>query len=480
LPIAFGLLALWLVAFKLTVAQPSHADEILFKSPALSLASGTGWRAPEERGYFGWQPPLDEVFACYPPLYSFLFACCIKVVGFSWRVCAAYDVLIHLLLSGVVVCFLRSAVPARPVIAWLAGMLFLLSGYPPRPDRLAMIFGYSSLILLLSAHGGWSGTRLAFVGALFGLCLGTSFPCAVAFGPLIMAVVLAGHPGMRQTAARLGIIGAVALVVVLGVIAPVVLSHPGAVAQNLGATAHTISAPFIYNLTQLVKYHHMAVLALVALLLPGVWAWIPMLGRPQTPFRRAWLLWYGAACVPLAVFLMKSAYQGAYYWFLMPWLAAALFQPEIHRRVFHRLAPGWLVVAFLPLLAFEGRTVAATLLEPAGRRLPAFQQPVEELIPAGASVLVGGEFWWLLAGRNQTYDFAAKESLSADLVDYVIITGAGSGSPGTHQPLPRFMGDHYIEIANLMNTSRPTLFGLPLSRSSFSPAPVVFRRKDLR
>ncbi|WP_395739475.1 hypothetical protein [Prosthecobacter sp.] len=476
--IIFILTAVLILLFKLSVSQPAHVDEIFFKAPAVSWASGTGWRSPEEPNYGGWQPPLNDVFASYPPVYPFLFSCCIKVFGFSWRVCAGYDAIVHTLLAGVLVFFLRSVLPSRPVIAWLAGWLFLLSGNMPRPDQLAMSFGYGSLALTFRTQR-WTWRSLALSGLLFGFCLGTSVPCSVALAPLFGAVLLGRHCTFRQTANRVAIMGVVAAVTALIIVLPVWLYHHGALEQNINATADITNYEFTSSLGNLLRYWYPTLLAFGIFTLPGIWSLGVILQKHEKQRLASWLLWYGSALLPLAFFFIKSTSQGAYYWFFMPWLIAALF--HFHLRETH-LARWWfvlLVAGFLPLAVTSLRSMLVAKLTVSDKRIDAFRQIIEDNVPKGASVVCGGDYWWLLARRNRVYDILDHAALRTDQVDYIIVTGIGSGTADLHHALPPFASDgHYQLIHFTRETSLSSLFGIPLSRSTSSPAPSVYRRKD--
>ncbi|WP_395750196.1 hypothetical protein [Prosthecobacter sp.] len=478
-PAVFVLTALFLFAFKLTVSQPAQVDEIFFKSPGLSWASGTGWRSPEEPHYGGWQPPLNEVFASYPPVYPFLFGCCVKIFGFSWRVCAGYDAVIHILLSGVLILFLRSAAPSKQGMAWNAGWLFLLSGYPPRPDQLAMSFGYGALALILGLDEKCGWRRLVLSGVLFGFCLGTSVPCSVALAPLLVALMLRRHRVFGLTFKRFVVICGVATATALVIVLPVWLYHHGALAQNLNATASITGYTFSTSLGHLFRYWYPVLIAVGIFMLPGVMALFVNLKLRQKEQVVSWLVWYGSISLPLAFFFLKSTFQGSYYWFFIPWLIAALSQFHLYGPQVPRCTLAILLVGFLPLTGLNVRMMLGAYLTPSDQRIEAFRQTVEGLVPEGASVACGGDYWWLFAHRNQVYDLLNHAALQADQVDYVVVTGIGSGGADKHGSLPPFAGGERFQLIHSQpGPSLPSLLGIPLFRSTFSPAPAVFRRKD--
>ena len=74
-------------------------DEIFFKAAGREWAATGRFAAPELAGALGLAPPLEEVWLPYPPLYPILFGGFVKVFGFGWRACVAFDALIHACLA---------------------------------------------------------------------------------------------------------------------------------------------------------------------------------------------------------------------------------------------------------------------------------------------------------------------------------------------------------------------------------------------
>jgi hypothetical protein len=70
-------------------------DEIFFKAAGREWAATGRFAAPELAGTLGLEPPLEEVWLPYPPLYPILFGGFVKLFGFGWRVCVAFDAVIH-------------------------------------------------------------------------------------------------------------------------------------------------------------------------------------------------------------------------------------------------------------------------------------------------------------------------------------------------------------------------------------------------
>jgi hypothetical protein len=481
LKLIFFLCGALLLIFKLTVSQGGHVDEIFFKAPGLNWAIDNGWCSPEETGFGGWSPPLDEVFASYPPLYPFFFGLFVKLFGFGWRVCAGYDAGIHVALAFVLVHFIRLAVPARPHVGWVIGILFLFTAYPARPDRLAMIFGYFSLALLLCDGPKLPVRRYAGSGMLFGFCMGTSIPCALALSPMFAALIWHADKNIKVAATRLIVAAATTGITFLVIVLPVLWFHADAWKQNLSATRHVTSFAFLSSLTHLFRYHSLSLVLLLLLLLPGIFVFLRLLkARREIGFSQ-WFFWYGSACFTLAFFMIKSTFQGYYHWFFIPWFAAALFQSNLCQFWSRRTALFWVAVSLIPALAFNVRTMLAALVTKHERRVSSFSALVESQVPEGASVLCTAEYWWLLASRNHVYDIMNHGVMDVERIQYIILTGCGTGAPNTHQPLPPFAnhGDYEL-ISSSLAQDVPSIFGIPLTRSSTSPAPVIFRRIEAK
>lgn len=469
---AFVAVAVVLIAISVFRGYPAHQDEVFFKAAGLHWAMGEGWRAPEEENYAGWTPPLQEVFASYPPIYPFLFGTLIKVFGFSQTTANCYDACIHVLLAAVLVIFARRAIPQLPLVAWSLGLCWLLSGYPARPDRLAMLFGFSALVFLVTPQIGVKRWLDNLVGVLLGLCAATSVPAAVAMGPLVVALCCRGPA--RWVFARLLAIGLPAVLVAALVCLPVYLYDARALQQNLDATNRiTHALGFTEGLRHLLRLNVATAVCSALLIVAGL-----VLSRPENSrdwWR--WIRWSFVPLVPLGVFLTQSSFQANYHWFLIPWLAVALFSPE--RRVppplFLRTTI--LVAAFALPILYAQRTTLSALVTGGDQRVERYRVAVEAVVPPGA-VVMARDYWWLLGERNRVLD-PMVWTTAATRPEYLVLSGYGSGAPGRPNALsPEQISRDYELVLDQLGRSVPTLFGVPLSRSTFSAGPMIYRRKD--
>jgi hypothetical protein len=108
------------------------------------------------------------------------------------------------------------------------------------------------------------------------------------------------------------------------------------------------------------------------------------------------------------------------------------------------------------------------------------QRVLDALIPAG-SVVLTYDAWWLLAGSRQVYDARwARPDMSS--VDYIVLTGNGTGTPG----LPTALGGSLLEgdrslndfrpIADNLNRVRPSICGFAITNSAYGFGSLVLQR----
>ncbi len=475
----FCILAISLFYIKTQVSFPVHGDEVFFKAPGLSWARTGNWNSPEEYNYGGWKPPLHEVFASYPPLYPFFFGCLIKLVGFNWQSCAAYDVLVHILLSSVLIFTFRAVHPKATNVAWLFGILFLLCWYVPRPDRLAMLFGYFSIaIVFINKQANKNYIRL-IAGALFGLCVATSVPCGIALTPIVIGLILSDNRDLLGRGKHLFSFGAAAFLLATLAVTPVLIYNWGAIEQNMNASKAITSFSFGSGLEFVYKYHRDTCIAVVLLLIPCLIGVLHGVLKPNVQQGYQWLSWYGLALPSMIFFFSKTTFQGNYHWFFIPWLIICLFNRSLHSKWVNALRISLLIATLIMPITINLRQVIGSLVTPESRRVEAYEKTVEELIPKNASVLAT-DYWRILAMRNRISDILNYAQLNADQIDFIIVTGYGSGADGRPQPLPPFAEGHYDMIYNDLDKMTPKFLGIPLTNGAYSCAPVIYRRKDLK
>jgi hypothetical protein len=475
---AFAVMAVALLALSILRGFPAHQDEIFFKAAGLHWADGQGWNAPEEHNFGNWEPPLQEVFASYPPLYPFFYGVVVKYAGFSQRTANTYDASIHVLLALALVMFAKQVMGQGLAMPWVIGGLWLLCGYAPRPDRLAMLFGYMAIALVFWRSSRYGKTRDVLAGLALGGCFATSFPCTLALAPLLMGGCFLSSENWNKAVWRIFKIGLIAISTGAACIIPVLLYHSGAIQQNMAATSSiTNTIGFVEGLKHLTRFHIPAVLATSVLLGMGGAFLFHARERVNPTAWKLWLVWYAIPAVPLTIFLMKSTFQGGYHWFLIPWLSVALFVPAIHGKLSETMR-GWILVAALFVaIAHSQKTNLSSMASGGQQQVLRFQSEVEKLVPAGATV-AARDYWWLLARRNQVFDTMVGYRLEQP-VDYIVVTGFGSGALGRPQSMPTRIYEDYEVVLNELGRLRPSIFGLPLSRSTYSAGPLILKRKSL-
>jgi hypothetical protein len=474
------------VAFLTWFGRFPATDEIFFKAPG-RLWSVTGrFAAPELTGYLKVEPPLEELWAAYTPGYPFLFGLYCKLVGFGWRQCVLYDALIHVTLAGLTYLTLRKLDPSLSRwIALLVGLAVFPLGQAGRPDELGICFALAGLLLLLGAKVGWKALLLS--GGLLGLSAFTSLAVALVLGTGV-ALVLLGQP--VPLARRVGLLlawGTAAAAVFAATIGPLLLLEPAAYRQFV-ANAQFLDRGFSPNsLLVFWRYGRPVFLLTFACVLIAVLSLA--FARRHLGQVAAWArLWAGPLSGVVLVLVGLSG-RYTYLWFVGPWLlcASAIQVARLYQVRRPRLASGLLVLLVAGVLAGSENGVKETLVLlqlPEDQSLAHNTAKVCELIPEGHVVLTSGEYWWALAGRDQILDSYFSRPSNLDDIDFVVLTGNGSGEPGRPASLAPELNDsvqadlqaHFQPVYNHLNRSPLRLAGVRLSNSAYGFGPVVLAR----
>jgi hypothetical protein len=121
-------------------------------------------------------------------------------------------------------------------------------------------------------------------------------------------------------------------------------------------------------------------------------------------------------------------------------------------------------------------TIRATL--PPDQRMQHNLRVIHKLVPSGAGVLTY-DFWPALMNTHETYSTDAAFP-PWEQIDYVILTGNGSGAPGKSQTLlpeqQRYLDEHYTVIHDHLNVT-PFRIGPLKTNSAWGYGPLILKRK---
>jgi hypothetical protein len=271
-----------------------------------------------------------------------------------------------------------------------------------------------------------------------------------------------------------------AAVVFLLVMLPLVLITPYGLAQLTQNAGDSVRTTFRYALENSLRYGRAHYLACAAALV------IALAHAVETLRRRTWSVWFELWLPPLValgallVFLPVKYY---YVWIVGPSLfaSAACALAMLPWRSIARAA-----VATMALLFWLAAASRFALMSAVRATLPTDQRMAENVrmlhrtIPAGSGVMTY-DFWPALAGSSyQTYSTEANPRWSD--VDYIVLTGNGSGTPGQPQTLrPEQLGyveQHYAPIYDHLNR-RPFQLGPIRTNSAWGYGPLILKRKTM-
>lgn len=463
------------LAVLLIYGRFAHTDEVFFKAAGLQWALQGRFAAPELHGFLGLHPPLETVFLPQPPIYSFLFGLFVKAFGFGWRTCIAYDALIHLALVAVAY-VLALRMSSRVDVAAVVGLAVLPQGTMSRPDELAMCFG--SLAILAVMDHPLTRRRAAAMGLFLGVAAGTSAGVAVLLGLVAAVKVLATDIPLRRKVTCLGISLVVAAMALVAILAPILAFHPDAYQQYLGLAADQVGrggwgAGFQFAW----RYGRGVMLMEACCLLVGTMALVTGAQRAS-----AWMAVWLAPLAGMAFIAVALPSKYTYLWFLGPWLIACALSSLVllGARRWRPLGAA-LIVAGIAVgsINYLGQ-MAIVLILPADQRIGVNHERVRSLVPPGTAVLAL-EDWWSLGADHQVFD--SYFSQPNGIVDYVVLTGNGSGTPGKPQALnpnlERLVAEEFVVLDDHLNREPLSLFGFRLTNSAYGFGSLVFQSRRL-
>lgn len=465
-------------------------DEVFYKAAGRNWAMTGRFAAPELVGRLAEGPPLTEIYFAQPPLYTFLFGVYTKLVGFGPRSCILYDVLIHLLLvwSAIVAARIVFRLPWN--LAALCGVLSLPLGTVGRSDELAIVFALWAAVAFRSAIPRRLGALIG--GALLGLCGATSLSALALLGPLIAWELLIEKQGMSERIWNFCLAVAAGLTSAAVCVAPILINHPTAYQQlieHAGVQSGVLSfiagkgwklpGGLFHIWTDALWYGpEYGILVAGLLAFAALCRWFD---KSCTGFQYSRIL-LAALLLACLVLLMPGKYF--YLWFLGCWLLiscvalAAAVCPSIsqgRRRLL--LAVGACVWLAASMPYFHRKAILWTL--PADQSLTANMTSVRNRIPLDVGVMTT-EYWWALADRDRVYD-ALFSNPGIDQVDYIVLSGNGSGKPATPQGIrAKYETSDFQTIFNHLNPVPESFLGLRLSRSSYGFGPYILKKKGIK
>jgi hypothetical protein len=113
---------------------------------------------------------------------------------------------------------------------------------------------------------------------------------------------------------------------------------------------------------------------------------------------------------------------------------------------------------------------------PEDQRMDVNVAMLRRTIPANAGVMTY-DFWPALAGSMRMYSTEAEPPWSD--VDYLVLTGNGSGAPGQPQTLRpeqlAYVREHFVPVLDRLNP-QPFALGPIRTHSAWGYGPLILRR----
>lgn len=457
-----------------------HGDEIFYKAAGRQWAQSGKFAAPELVGWVIAGPPVDQIFLAYPPAYMFLFGLYTRLFGFGWNQIMLFDPLIHVGLAVITFVTVRNLVKDSPIwLAAITGLAIIPLGLLGRPDELSTCFGMASFVLLLSSP--LSFWRVALAAGLFGLTIATSIGGAIVMGPVAFFLLLMNSEPWPRRIREILIFGLVALVTFGAALAPILVAYPSAYLQftprfheDHGGILKTWDAFMQLGLT-LSIFPYFAALA-IALLSCAI-------SRQQEEWRRWVRLWAGPL-LGMALVFFGIPGKLPYFWFVGPWLlvtsAVCVYSMRLTRL---RVIGGALLAfgLFVGAIPFA-KDIYVLCSLPESQTMQAAANVLRSLIPDGSTVLTT-EYWPLLGNRCRVYDASFSEP-SPRTIDYIVVTGNGSGVAGKRRPVKPgsmigfedYIQEHFTVIYDNLAKEPVSLLGRRLTHSGYGFGPIVLKQ----
>lgn len=463
-------------------------DEVFFKAAGRNWAMTGRWAAPEIVGRLSKGPPLTDVYFAQPPLYTFLYGVYTRLAGFGPRTCMLYDVAIHLLLVWSAVAVARGVYALPWSLCALCGALLIPLGTVGRPDELGIVFAMWGAVTFRSKIGRKSAALIG--GSLLGLCGATSLGCFVFLGPLVAWELGRECEAQAEKARNLSLAAMGALAAAAAWVLPILASHPTAYQQLIAHAGEQSAAlglvtgqgqnsgsRLLHGWPGGLAYGFSYGVLMPGLLTFAVLCWRFDKARDWGRYTRILL-----GVLSLLLLLVVMGGKCLYTWFPGSWLFIACM--AVGTEVCRSTSSGrrgtllafasvvWLA-ASLPYLRWK--VILWTL--PAEQSLTRNWRRLRSEVPAGVGVL-GSDYWWALADRDRVYDSMFSYP-SIEAVDYIVVSGNGSGKPGTPANVPWWAENtDFRPVENHLNLRPTALFGFRLSRSAYGFGAYVLEKKS--
>ena len=485
---ALALLAALSLVYFLSEIVPGRfavTDEVFFKAAGRNWAATGHFAALELTGRLTEGPPLSEIYFAQPPLYTFLFGVYVKLLGFSPRVCIAYDAMIHLVLMWSAMIFARTVYRVEWRWAALSGALMATLGTVGRPDELGIVFAMWSAIAFRSRlPDGW---RVPLGGALLGFCVCTSLGAFLFLSPLVLLELLTARSDGAGRIADLAVAALAGVAVAAACVAPILIAHPAAYRQlieHAGEQSSVLSAltgerrnsslGFVALWESMLRYgYNYGLLIGGPLLFSAVCGWLTKFS-PHPAYSRIVILL--ASWVVLFI-AMPGKYP--YFWFqgcllLIACVALAANArdslPTLRTRFL--LALGLLVWLAASAQSLRWGYILWTL--PADQKLSANDRRLREEVPVGEGVMTT-DYWWDLADRDTVYDLVFSDP-GVGAVDYIVLSGNGSGRPGVPSDFKEKYKAGFRPVFDHLNATSPHISHLAISHSGYGFGAYVLKK----
>ncbi len=485
---ALVLLAALSLVYFLSVIVPGRfavTDEVFFKAAGRNWAATGHFAAPELTGRLTEGPPLSEIYFAQPPLYTFLFGAYVKLLGFSPRVCIAYDAMIHLVLMWSAVIFARIVYRVDWGWAALSGALLATLGTAGRPDELGIVFALWAAVAFRSRISDpW---RVPLGGALLGLCVCTSLGAFLFLSPLVLVELFTARTDRAGRIADLGVGALAGIAVAAACVAPILIAHPAAYRQlieHAGEQSSVLSAltgeqrnsslGFVALWKSMMRYgYNYGLLIGGPLLFAGPCGWLTRFSPRPVYWRLVILL---ASWVVLFIG-MPGKYP--YFWFQGCLLLIACVALAAHARdslptLRWRFVLALGLVLWLAASAQSLRWGYILWTLPQEQRLTVSDRRVREEVPAGEGVMTI-DYWWDLADRDDVYDLVFSDP-GVGAVNYIVLSGNGSGKAGVPTDFKDKYKPGFRAIFDQLNAMPPHISHLAISHSAYGFGAYVLKK----
>jgi hypothetical protein len=444
------------LAIAIAVGRFTTTDEIAFKAAGREWAHSGRFAAPELAGFAHLQPPVEQIWLAHLPVYTFLFGVFVKILGFGAWQSVTFDALIHAALAALTFAHARR-MAAPPWAALCAAALVLPPGTFGRADELAVCFGMAALLAVKDHR--------FLAGILLGVTAATNIVAAAFFGLLALL-------GMRsvKSAIAIALTAAASFAVCL---APILIANPAAWRQFGSHASAQFSTTAAWGIAHSWIYGRQYLLSVAAAAIVGIAA---LLLRRRDVLPR----FLPALAVPIVLgFVPAKSY---YLWFVTPLLIAAACATAAQLRGHRTMRVATAIAAMLyggaVVVPLQQLLIGATL--PPDQRLAPNAAAVRAHVPRG-SVVLASELWSSIANDVQ-YRSLVHAATKIEDVDYVILTGNGSGAPGVPQTLEAAQQAALISgfdvVYDNLRRDVPQLFGIPLSRSGWGYGVRIYRARN--